>query len=389
MRAIYNVSAAVVILLFAVACGSTTKEEKGSLAEKKAQLEKLRADAEKLSQQIRQLEEQINLEDTTAAASMRIKLVTATTLQPQSFKHYIDLQGRVNTENIYTVTPRGMGGQVKAIYVKEGDYVKKGQLLMKLDDGTLQQQLEQAKIQLNYLQDIFNRRKNLWDQKIGTEVELITAKNNVVNQQKQIDLINEQLSYTNVLAETAGVVETITIRVGETFSAASASMAGITIVNPSDLKVTVSIPENYLPRVKKGTPVVIEIPDLGKTFNSSISHVSQLIDNNARAFTAEAKLPVGSGIKPNIVAIVKLLDYSVQNAIVVPMRTVQSDENGKYVYVLADQGGKKVAVKKQVEVGEIYGEDIEVKAGLAAGDQLITQGYQSLYEGQLVTTAAR
>jgi len=135
-------------------------------------------------------------------------------------------------------------------------------------------------------------------------------------------------------------------------------MAGITIVNPSDLKVTVSIPENYLPRVKKGTPVVIEIPDLGKTFNSSISHVSQLIDNNARAFTAEAKLPVGSGIKPNIVAIVKLLDYSVQNAIVVPMRTVQSDENGKYVYVLADQGGKKVAVKKQVEVGEIYGEDI-------------------------------
>jgi membrane fusion protein (multidrug efflux system) len=389
MRAIYNVSAAVVILLFAVACGSTTKEEKGSLAEKKAQLEKLRADAEKLSQQIRQLEEQINLEDTTAAASMRIKLVTATTLQPQSFKHYIDLQGRVNTENIYTVTPRGMGGQVKAIYVKEGDYVKKGQLLMKLDDGTLQQQLEQAKIQLNYLQDIYNRRKNLWDQKIGTEVELITAKNNVVNQQKQIDLINEQLSYTNVLAETAGVVETVTIRVGETFSAASASMAGITIVNPSDLKVTVSIPENYLPRVKKGTPVVIEIPDLGKTFNSSISHVSQLIDNNARAFTAEAKLPVGSGIKPNIVAIVKLLDYSVQNAIVVPMRTVQSDENGKYVYVLADQGGKKVAVKKQVEVGEIYGEDIEVKAGLAAGDQLITQGYQSLYEGQLVTTAAR
>jgi len=389
MRAIYNVSAAVVILLFAVACGSTTKEEKGSLAEKKAQLEKLRADAEKLSQQIRQLEEQINLEDTTAAASMRIKLVTATTLQPQSFKHYIDLQGRVNTENIYTVTPRGMGGQVKAIYVKEGDYVKKGQLLMKLDDSTLQQQLEQAKIQLNYLQDIYNRRKNLWDQKIGTEVELITAKNNVVNQQKQIDLINEQLSYTNVLAETAGVVETVTIRVGETFSAASASMAGITIVNPSDLKVTVSIPENYLPRVKKGTPVVIEIPDLGKTFNSSISHVSQLIDNNARAFTAEAKLPVGSGIKPNIVAIVKLLDYSVQNAIVVPMRTVQSDENGKYVYVLADQGGKKVAVKKQVEVGEIYGEDIEVKAGLAAGDQLITQGYQSLYEGQLVTTAAR
>jgi len=389
MRAFYNVSAAVVILLFAVACGSTTKEEKGSLADKKVQLEQLRADAEKLNQQIRQLEEQINLEDTTAAAAMRIKLVTATTLQPQSFKHYIDLQGRVNTENIYTVTPRGMGGQVKAIYVKEGDYVKKGQLLMKLDDGTLQQQLEQAKIQLSYLQDIYNRRKNLWDQKIGTEVELITAKNNVVNQQKQIDLLNEQLSYTNVVAETGGVVEKVTIRVGETFSAASAIQAGITIVNPSDLKVTVNIPENYLPRVKKGTPVVIEIPDLGKTFTSSISHVSQLIDNNARAFTAEAKLPAGSGIKPNIVAIVKLQDYAVQNAIVVPMRTVQTDENGKYVYVLADQQGKKVAVKKPVAVGEIYGEDIEIKSGLAAGDQLITQGYQSLYEGQLVTTAAQ
>jgi Membrane-fusion protein len=160
---------------------------------------------------------------------------------------------------------------------------------MKLDAGTLEQQLEQAKIQLDYLKDIYQRRKNLWDQKIGTEVELIAAKNAVDNQQKQIDLLNEQISYTNVTAEVSGVVDQVNIRVGEAFSSATATVAGIKIVNPSDLKVRVGVPENYLPHINRGTPVVVEVPDVGKTFNSTISYISQTINPTSRVFEAEAK----------------------------------------------------------------------------------------------------
>lgn len=388
MRTIYNISTALVVLLFVAACGSSTKEEKGAKTDKQAQLQQLKKDAEDINKKIATLEAELGTTDSTSV--MRVKLVTVAPIETSSFKHFIDLQGTVGTENVYVVTPRNQGGQVKAVYVKEGDYIKKGQLLLKLDDGQLTQQLDQAKIQLAYLQDIYNRRKNLWDQKIGTEVELITAKNNVANQQKQIDLLNEQISYTNVYAEVAGVAETVTVRVGGFFAAPQAEgQPRITIVNPSNLKAVVSVPENYLPRVKKGTPVIIEIPDIDKSFNSTITLVSQLIDPNSRSFTAEAKIPAASSLKPNQMAIVKLQDYAVSNAIVVPMRTVQTDQNGKYVYVIGQEKGKTVALKKPVEVGEIYGEQIEVKAGLATGDKLITQGYQGLYEGQLVTTAAK
>jgi membrane fusion protein (multidrug efflux system) len=387
MRTFYSISTALVVLFLVASCGNATVEKKGPAADKKAELAKLKAEQEELSKKIAKLEEEISAVDSTAR--VREKLVTVETLQPQSFKHYIDLQGRVITDNEYWVTPRGMGGQVRAIYVKEGQAVKKGQLLMKLDAGTLEQQLEQAKIQLDYLKDIYQRRKNLWDQKIGTEVELIAAKNAVDNQQKQIDLLNEQISYTNVTAEVSGVVDQVNIRVGEAFSSATATVAGIKIVNPSDLKVRVGVPENYLPHINRGTPVVVEVPDVGKTFNSTISYISQTINPTSRVFEAEAKIPVAPNIKPNLVAIVKLLDYQTNNTIVVPMRTVQTDQNGKYVYVLGQERGRNVAVKKQVEVGQVYGEQIEIKSGLAAGDQLITQGYQGLYEGQIVTTAAK
>ena len=145
------------------------------------------------------------------------KLVNITKLATENFTHYIDLQGKITTRNIYMVAPRGQGGQVRAVYVKEGDLVKKGQLLIKLDDAVMLQNLKQMETQLDYLKDIYNRQKNLWDQKIGTEVQLITAKNNVDNLERQIAATKEQWNYSNVYAEVSGVVEIVNIHVGEYF----------------------------------------------------------------------------------------------------------------------------------------------------------------------------
>ena len=384
MNTLLRPGAIAVVMLLLAACGATESENKGDLAAKKAELQKLKAESDKLGQQIRTLEEEISKLDSTAA--VHGKLVEVNTLEEQNFTHYIDLQGRVVTEDIYLVTPRGMGGQVQAIYVKEGNPVRKGQLLMKLDDGVLQQQIAQAKINLDYAKDIYSRRQKLWEQNIGTQVELNTAKNNVANLEKQLSLLNEQLSYTNVYAEASGIVESVTIRVGETFTPATANMAGITFVNPRDLKVSVSVPENYLARVKKGTDVVIEIPDVNKTINSKINLISQLINANSRGFTAEAKIAYDPALKPNQLATVKIKDYAAANTIVIPLTTLQTDQAGKYVYVLANENGKKIAHKKPVVVGEIYGEEIEVKEGLQPGDKLITKGFQGLYEGQVITT---
>lgn len=384
MNALYRLVAVLLVVTLA-ACSAGTKDKKGDLNDKKVQLQQLKDQQTQIAAQINKLEEEIAKLDSNA--NVVAKLVSVMPLTEQKFEHYIDLQGTITTDNIYHVTPRMGPAQIKAIYVKQGDPVKKGQLLIKLDDGTLKQQIEQAKINLNYARDLYQRRKNLWDQNIGTEVEVNTARNNVANLEKQVDLLNEQLSFTNVYAEVSGVIEKMDARVGGTFTGGPGSE--VTIVNPSSLKAEVAIPENYLARVKRGTPVIVEVPDINKQFNSTISRISTLIDPASRGFTAEAKLTGVRDVKPNQVAIVKIKDYSASNVIVVPISTIQTDERGKFVYVMVTEKDKKVARKRPVAVGEIYGEQIEIKQGLQAGDQLITAGFQDLYEGQVLTTEVK
>jgi RND family efflux transporter MFP subunit len=202
--------------------------------------------------------------------------------------------------------------------------------------------------------------------------------------EKQISLVKEQISTTLVYAEVSGVVETVSIKVGEVFM--GSPMAGITIVNPSALKAVVEVPENYVVKVRKGMSVKVTVPDINKTFTSVLSLISETINVNSRSFIAESKLNGISGIKPNQVAIIKILDHESKNTIVVPVQTVQTDEKGKYVYVYAKENGKAIARKRNVTIGEFYDEMIEVNTGLTIGDKLITKGFQGLYDGQLIAT---
>ena len=370
-------------LFFLAACGSGKKETNAKLTDMKVELETLRKQRDGLSDKITQLEKTVASLDTAAVAEAQTKLVQTSNLVPQSFSHYIELQGKIVTENMYYVSPRGMGGQVKAIYVKQGDVVKNGQLLMKLDDAIVNQQIASLKTQLNFVKDIYNRQKNLWAEGIGTEVQLLTSKNNVESLEKQISIVAEQLAMSNVYSEVSGVIETVSIRVGETFM--GGPMAGITIVDPSNLKAVVEIPENYMSKVKKGLPVIIELPDLNKQIKSVVSLVSQVIGVNNRSFNAEARIGADASLKPNQGAVIKILDHESSNAIVVPVATVQTDENGKYVYLMVTENGKFVARKKQIIIGELYDDLIEVKSGLTTTDKLVTQGYQGLYDGQLLS----
>ncbi|HYF32139.1 MAG TPA: efflux RND transporter periplasmic adaptor subunit [Chitinophagaceae bacterium] len=386
MNALYRLAALALVVSMA-ACSGSAKEQKGELNDKKVQLQQLKDQQTKLAADIKKLEDEIALLDSTAVIE---KLVAVTPITTQNFEHFIDLQGEIITDNIYSVSSRVgpmQSSQIKAVYVKQGDMVRKGQLLLKLDDGLLRQQIEQAKINLNHAKDLYQRRKNLWDQNIGTEVELINARNNVANMEKQLELLTEQLSFTNVYAEVGGVVETMNARVGGQFTGAPGSE--ITIVNPSNLKASVDIPEAYISQVRKGTPVVVEVPDVNKQFNTNISRLSTLINPNSRGFTAEAKLPGGANVKPNQLAIIKIKDYAAANVVVVPINTIQTDEKGKYVFVMVEEKGKKIARKRPVAVGGIYGERIEIKQGLQPGEQLITEGFQGLYDGQVLTTEVK
>lgn len=400
MSNILKLTGATFIAILLIACGGSQKEGKGTLADKQVELSKLKGEQTKVTEQIRKLEDEIAKLDSNAVS--KAKLVTVTPLDQQNFTHYIDLRGQIDAEDISYISPRGMGGQVKELHVKQGDAVRKGQLLLKLDDvlarqqlSSAKQQLEGVKTQLSLAKDLYKRQQNLWSQGIGTEVQLLNSKNNVDALENQVKLAEEgirmaqeQVNQTSVYSDVNGVADVVTLRVGELFSPATAGIGGgqIRIVNNSRLKAVVQVPENYLASVKKGVPVVVEVNDLNKTYNTTISFVGQSIDANSRAITAEAKIPTDPALKPNQLATIKIKDYAANNTIVIPMITIQNDEKGKYVFVMVTEGGKQIARKKSINVGSIYGEMIEVKAGLQAGDQLISQGYQSLFDGQEVST---
>lgn len=402
MKKVTQIVLAASVMLIIASCGDSKKDGAALINDKKAAIEKLKAENAANDIEMKKLQAELDKLDVNSANAAKVKLVGATAVTTQDFKHYIDLQGHVDAENISYISPRGMPGQVKALYVQQGQYVKKGQLLLKLDDAIMQQQvtaarqqLEGIKTQLSFAKNIYQRQKNLWDAGIGTEVQLITAKTNVEsleNQLKaageQVNLAVEQSKTSNVYSDVNGIADIVAIRVGETFQGMTAAGPQIKIVNTSNLKVVTNIPENYLTRVNRGSTVEINIPDANKKLTSTISLISQSIDPTKLGFVAEARIPVDPALKPNQSAIVRILDYAAANAVVIPVNTVQTDEAGKYVYVMTkSSNGKSIAKKQAVVIGEVYGDAVEIKAGLKAGDQLITEGYQNIYDGQLISTS--
>lgn len=381
MQNVFKNAFTLAALVFLASCGSTADKGNKSVEAKKVQLEKMKAEQKALNDKIAALEEEVIKLDPSQKKE-NAKLVAVSPLQTGSFAHYIDLQGRIDATNVAYVAPRGQGGLVKAVYVKQGDYVKKGQLLLKLDDAMVQKQIDQLNTQLAYAKDILRRQQNLWDQHIGTEVQLLSARNNVESVEKQIAAAREQSSFSNVYAEMSGVAETVNIKVGEFFQGGPQ----IRIVNTSDLKIVAQVPENYLERVGVGSAVLVSFPEGGnKTITTKVSVAGKLIDPNSRSFYIEAKLPVDKSLRPNQIALVKIQDYTAKNVITVPVNTLQNDDKGKFVMVAVQQDGKWVAHKKPVTIGQLYEDKVEVQSGLETGEQVITDGFQGLYEGQLLT----
>lgn len=421
MNSILKILFTAIIAVLLVACGAGAKDKKGDTGDIKVKLEKLKKEKSILDADIRKLEDQLAKADPKGAQQAQ-KLVAVDTLRISDFTHYIELQGKIDAEGMAYVAPSGQGGQVKAIYVKAGQKVGKGQLILKLDDAMArqgvvaaqqmvvgaQQQTGQIKARLDQAESIYTRYQNLWKQGIGAEIQVVNAKADfdaisaqlraaqaqIGSAQAQVRLAQEQAKMSNVYAGISGMIEEMNVKVGEFFSPQSAAMpgAGIRIINNNNLKVVTNVPENYIARVKKGDKVEVVIAESGKPpYQSVISMVGGSIDATTRSFVTEAKLPSDPLLKPNQTATLKILDYEAKAAVAVPVNVVQSDEKGKYVYVMEKAGDKSdsyrmVARKKMVSVGEAYNGFIEIKSGLTGGELIITEGYQTVYDGQTVTT---
>jgi membrane fusion protein (multidrug efflux system) len=377
------------ILSLAVACGGNDNSIEG----KKANLENLKKQALNLNAQIATLEKELASKGAGTAAQAVV--VNITPVVAQDFNHYIELQGKIESESVSFVTPRAGGGQVKAIFVKRGDRVKKGQVLLQLDNSMIKQSvaaasqnIETVKAQAALAKSVYEKQKNLWEQNIGSEIQLLTAKTNaealgsqLKAAMEQLGMAKDQLAYTSVRSDVDGVAEEVNVKVGEIFMGAGQ----LKIVNTDRLKLTSQVPENYAGKIKVGTDVSLIFPDLDKTIDSKLTVVGNVIDPLSRSFFVEAKLPMDKNFRPNQLAQVKIKDYTKKNAISIPINIVQNDDKGKFVYVAASENGKLVARKRMVTTGEFYANSIEILSGINAGEQVVTEGYQNIFDGQALT----
>jgi RND family efflux transporter MFP subunit len=359
-----------------VSCG---KKEDNSLAGKKVQLATLQKEASKLTDEIQKLQSEIDKLEPNK--EQKVKTVSVSPIITENFQHFVEATGRLEAENNVFVSPQ-TGGALTRVFVKIGDYVTKGQKIATIDNSILRNSIQEVEIQLETAKTIFERQKNLWDQKIGTEVQYIQAKSSVESLERRINTLKSQDGLNVVVSPIAGVVDEVRLKAGEI---AAPGIGIVRIVNFSDLKVVANVPDTYAGTISKGDVVKIKFPDLQKEISAKLSYVSQTINQVSRTFAVEAKVPnFDKALKPNLTAIMNVNDQSKGASIVITESFVQNTEQGAIVYVAETEGNKKIARAKVVKTGLSYDGKIEIISGLSTGELLITQGYQEIVDGQLI-----
>ena len=375
------------ITLFALAgalliwgCG-----EKGidtsTLEGKKAQLRAWQDEMAALDKKVSQMEDEIaKLDPSMATAALKVP-VSAKAVEVRDFKHYVNVQGQVEANKNVLVSPE-MGGNITRIYVKEGQRVGAGKVLAQLDDAVIQRNIEEVKTQLELAQILYDKQQRLWDQEIGTEVQLLQAKTNKESLERRLATVEEQLNKTRIKAPISGTIDEILPKVGEMVAP---GMPVFRVVNTSDLSLKAQVSESYIPYIKRGDAVKVKLPTLNKELNARVSTVGQFIHPTARTFEVEVRLPRSVGAKPNMFGEISINDRLVKKAVMVPLYVLQKSENGNYVYVAEqDDAGEWVAKRKDIVLGLSYQGEAEVKDGLKPSDRLITDGYKDLSDGQLI-----
>ena len=343
-------------------------------------LEGIKAKRAELQSDITKLDEALASLDKTKATEALVSVYKA---KDTIFNHYLEVQGNVDTKENLVIYPQ-FSGTLVTLNVVAGQKVSKGQVLGKIDDGGMSQQVAQLETQLALAKTTFERQKRLWDQKIGSEIQYLQAQTNMVSQQKAVAQMKAQLAKTMVVAPISGTVDEIITDRGEVVSPGQGI---VRVVNLSNMYISTSVPESYIGKLKVGTPVTVELSSLGKSYTGKVRQVANNINPNNRTFLVEVSVPnTDNLLRPNQVAKLKIIDYTSKDAIVVPTNVIQEDaSNQQFVYV-ADNATEKSGVAKKVLVktGQSANNMTEILSGLNGGETIITEGASTISEGMKV-----
>ncbi len=321
-----------------------------------------------------------------ALATLEVKkaeeaLVSVATVKDTLFNHYLDIQGNVNTKENVLVQPE-IPGTLVTLNVKAGQHVAAGQILGRVDDGGSSQQVASLETQYQLAKTTFERQKNLWNQKIGSEIQYLQAQTQMISLSKSVAQAKAQLSRTLIKAPFSGTIDEVYVERGQVVAASAQGL--MRIVNLGNMYVSTTVPETYVDKLKVGTEVNVFITSLGKAYKGKVRQVGSFINPSNRSFGIEVAVPnPGNLLRPNQVAKLKIIDYVNKNAIVVPTNVVQEDgEHNKFVFVASEINGKKAVAKKVlVKVGKSSDNVTEILSGLSPNDVIVTEGVNTISEG--------
>jgi len=348
-------------------------------ADKKSELAKLKKQHDELAIKIKALETELQVSDTNKVS--KVTAVAITEAKPAVFNHFLEVQGKVDGEDNIAISAQ-VPGSITAVYVKEGDPVHKGQVLAQIDNSVLQQQIASTKQSLDFATNMYNKQKALWDQQIGSEAQYLKAKNDKETLEKSLATQIDQLEMTRVKSPINGSVEEVNLKVGQM---ASPGQPAIRVVNFSSVKVVAEIAEAYAPKVKVGDKVIVFFPDFNTEIASQIRFTSKYINPVNRTFQSEVRLgPSKVEYRANMMAVVKINDYSNPSAFAVPITLIRDSQSGKYIYIANEESGNLVARRLPVTVGSTYNGLAEITSGITTGAKIITTGFNSLIDGELI-----
>ncbi len=375
-----------IIAIVLISCGGGEKNQSvetiiasGDLAtikSKKSEVEKAQLE---LANQLDLLNAEINKLDT----NKKLSQITTFKAKEETFNHFLELQGSVSTKQNLVIFPE-YSGVLSNVYVREGQRVSKGQLLAKIDDGGLGQQLAQLQIQADLAKTTFERQERLWNQKIGSEIQYLQAKSTYEAQEKAVNQMRSQLAKTEVRAPFSGTIDDVITEQGSVVAPGASQL--MRIVNLKEMYIETAVPEAYLTSVTNGKTVKVEFPVLGKEVDAKIRQAGSFINPANRTFKVEVDVPNKDGmVKPNLTAKLKINDYTNSNAIMIPLSVISENAQGQqYVYVVEELDDNNVGKTKRViiETGRSLGDSIEVLSGLEIGMDIVEEGARSVKEGQ-------
>lgn len=361
-----------------IACGSSDKNQSIDSIIASKDIKAITAKKAELQSQLTQIDEALATLDVNKEV---VALVTAVKLKDTTFNHYLEIQGNINTNENVLIQPEFPGNLV-ALNVKAGQKVSKGQVLGRTDDGGMSQQLASAENQYALAKTTFERQKNLWSQKIGSEIQYLQAQTQMISAQKGVAQIKAQIAKTVIKAPFSGTIDEVYVEKGEVVAPSPQGL--MRIVNLGNMYVSTSIPETYIGKLKIGTEVDVFLTSLNKTYKGKVRQIGNFINPNNRSFGIEVSVPNPDNLlRPNQVAKLKVIDYVSKNAIVVPTNVIQQDaKKNNFVYTVANPNGKTgIAKKSIVQLGKSSDNVTEILSGLDADAIIVTEGANTISDG--------